>query len=267
MQVKGIDLIYFSPTGTSKKIAEAVAEGIGMKTLHVDLTPPSASTMERDIGEDRLAVIAVPVYGGRVPQTAAVRLSNIKGRGTPAVLIVVYGNREFEDSLLELHDITTENGFNTISAAAFVAEHSYSTAKTPIATGRPDALDLEKAQAFGTRVAERLGSSAPEEPKIPGNRPYTERFRATPDPKPPPISPETLVDTCTLCGVCATSCPTGTITVSDQVSTVKEKCIRCSACVKSCPTGARVWEAERIKNAATWLCTNFKDRKEPQTFF
>ena len=266
MQIEEIELIYFSPTGTSKKIAEAVATGIGVKTHHTDLTPPSASTIKRNIKGDQLAVFAVPVYGGRVPETASMRLSNIKGDATPSVIIVVYGNRAFDDSLLELHDIVASKGFRTVAAAAFVAEHSYSSAETPIAAGRPDAMDLEKAREFGAQVAIKLKSGVLDEPNIPGNKHYTERFRATTDPKPAPISPETKVDVCTLCGVCETVCPTRAISVSDQVSTVKENCIRCAACVKICPTGARVWEVDRIKNAATWLSTEFKDRKEPKTF-
>ncbi|MFP3985798.1 MAG: 4Fe-4S dicluster domain-containing protein, partial [Candidatus Bathyarchaeia archaeon] len=71
---------------------------------------------------------------------------------------------------------------------------------------------------------------------------------------------------CTLCGSCLTLCPTGVVSVSDHVSTVKDECILCAACVKSCPTGARVWEAEGMKNVAIQLHTNCAARKEPQAF-
>ena len=41
---------------------------------------------------------------------------------TPAVLVVVYGNRAYDDALLELSDIATGAGFVPLAAGAFVGE-------------------------------------------------------------------------------------------------------------------------------------------------
>jgi len=266
MKPAGVNIIYFSPTGTSRRIAEAVAEGIMAETTHVDLTPPSAKSFKIMVGRHSLAILAAPVYGGRIPVTAAERFKNIQGKGTPAVVLAVYGNREFEDALIELHDIAQSNGFKTVAAAAFIGEHSYSSPETPIAAGRPDSSDLDTARAFGNRVAEKLASETPDQPAIPGNKPYTERYRTGSWTSPPPISPETKTDKCTLCRNCAAACPVEAVSISDHVSTAKEECIRCAACVKNCPAGARVWEDERIKNAARRLSVSCAARKDPQTF-
>lgn len=235
---------------------------MGKSPGHVDLTGSEAKlgvVLERD----ELAVIAVPVYGGRVPVTAAQRLMAVKGEGGPAVILVVYGNRAFEDALVELKDIAVGQGFRPVAAAAFIGEHSFSTGDTPIAQGRPDEADLRKAAAFGVDVKRKLDTIKGEIPDlhVPGNRPYKKRNSPSEG-----TSPETDPATCILCGACAQACPTGAVTVTEVVSTVKDNCTRCTACVKACPTGARSWVHPGIKKIAAWLHTSFGERKEPELY-
>jgi ferredoxin len=227
----------------------------------IDLTPLGTEDVRHDLKRDELTIIAAPVYGGRIPSTAIERLKNLRTDGTPAVLVVVYGNRAYEDALLELKDLATGLGFKAVAGAAFIGEHSYSTPETPIATGRPDEADLEKAKVLGAKVKAKLDrlTSIPRL-VVPGNRPYKERRVGE------PRSPETEPDTCILCGTCARICPTGVVTVSEAVKTEKEGCISCTACVKNCPTGARHWGEEGVKKMAEWLHTNYSARKEPEFF-
>jgi ferredoxin len=261
MNIKKAKLVYFSPTGTGKKTANAIAKGIGIDAETIDLTPPNSDQLRYKLEKDELAIFAVPVYSGRVPQTAIDRLKNIRGDDTAAVLVAIYGNREFEDALLELHHTTTELGFKTIAGAAFIGQHSFDSEETPIATGRPDSEDLKKANDFGEKIGEIIrGAGEVSVPSIPGNHPYRERGSGG------ARSPETDEATCTLCGTCASVCPTGSIEVTDLVETQKEGCIACTACVQNCPTGARRWEHEGILGAAKWLSTEHGDRKEPEIF-
>lgn len=261
MKASRVNLIYYSPTGTSKKVLESVAKGLGVKGIEIDLTPAEAASKSHTIPAGELAVFAVPVYGGRVPIIATQRLKTVKGHGTPAVLIAVYGNRAIEDALIELKDITTEQGFTAIAGASFIGEHSFSNENTPIAPGRPDTEDMEKAKKFGEQVKAKLdGMAKPVEVKVPGNKPYKERNPSG------PRAPETKTEICTLCGACAEVCPTKAVTVTDKVETVKEKCTACSACIKACPTDARIWTNEGVMKAATWLNKEFSKRREPEFF-
>jgi ferredoxin len=262
MEIGKVNLIYYSPTGTSKKTLEGIMKGLGVSVVeHIDLTSSKSASGSHTIPAGELSVFAIPVYGGRVPTVAVQRLKTVKGNGTPAVLVVVYGNRAFEDALVELRDISSEQGFTTVAGATFIGEHSFSSDSTPIASNRPDTEDLAKAKKFGELVRAKLkGLAKPVEVTVPGNRPYRERG--------PSVSrcPETTVESCTLCGACADVCPTKSITVSDKVETIKETCTACSACVKVCPTSARVWTNEGIRKAAVWLNKDYSKRREPEFF-
>jgi ferredoxin len=259
-------LIYFSPTRTTQQILTGIAQGIDMgDVVHLDLTPAGVQGRTFEVGEETIALIGAPVYGGRLPRVAMERLCRVRGNSTPAVLVVVYGNRAFEDALMELRDITEACGFVPIAGAAFIGEHSYSTEAMPIAVGRPDAADMEKAVAFGQQIRRKLVYTAIDALpplNVPGNFPYKERKPSTETPP----APTTIADLCTLCGDCATVCPTGAITVSDTVITKAAACIQCCACTRACPTGARVMEDPRILRTAAWLYENHSARKEPEVF-
>lgn len=264
MTICSAQLIYFSPTRTTQRVLTGIAAGIDLgDVIHLDLTPPGVQGRTFEVGSETIALLGAPVYGGRLPAEAVARLQQVRGNNAPAVLVVVYGNRAYEDALRELYDLAVEADFRPIAAAAFIGEHSYSTTAHPIAVGRPDAADLENAVAFGQQVRAKLGQlgSLPEA-QVPGSVPYKER-------RPPaanPPAPITITDLCTLCGDCAAVCPTAAITVGASVITDTQLCIACCACTRACPTGARVMEDPRIRQTATWLYENHSARKEPEEF-
>jgi ferredoxin len=266
MEVKQVKLISFSPTGTTQKILESIAEGIAVDDVApINLTLLQGAQQSIPPFSDELVIIGAPVYGGRLPVDAVNRFKRLKANNTLAVLVVVYGNREFEDALLELKNLAIALGFNPVAGGAFIGEHSFATADVPIANGRPDSRDVQKARDFGAKIKEKVAAlPSPEAPidlKIPGRFPYeADGARSM------AVSPVTTEDTCTVCGTCAGVCPTAAISINGSVATDIALCIRCCACVKNCPTGARVWEDGMIKKIATWLNENCRTRKEPQIF-
>ena len=265
MNIDSARLIYFSPTGTTRNILEGIAEGAMVgKVEHVDLTPPDARTGSPAAMHDGLAIIGAPVYIGRVSPDAASRLRRIRGGGAPAVIVVVYGNRAYEDALLELRDLALEAGFKPVAAAAFIGEHSFSSSATPIAAGRPDADDLRKARQFGKAVRHKMRNIQALDDmsplRVPGGFPYKERRTLS------EVSPVTLEAACVKCGLCVSACPTAAIALKDTVVTCLSACIKCCACVKTCSTGARMMEDAYIRQVAEQLSTNCRERKEPETY-
>ena len=238
VSINSVKLIFFSPTRTTQKIIHGISLGFaGANTETIDLTLPDGEGSGQQVVKGDLALIGAPVYGGRLPAVAASRLKRIEGNGVPAVVVVVYGNRAYEDALLELRDVVLDTGFKPIAAGAFIGEHSYSAHATPIAVGRPDTRDLEVAQSFGHMINEKLMREREQGSldviSVPGNRPYKE-LRMLSD-----IAPVTDEVLCKRCMECVAVCPTGAIRADDPTITERDLCLRCCACVKVCSEGAR----------------------------
>ncbi|HEY6871398.1 MAG TPA: 4Fe-4S binding protein [Geobacteraceae bacterium] len=263
MNITSATLIYFSPTRTTRKVLEGIAQGARIVAAeHLDLTPPEAMTQQAVEIRDDLAIIGSPVYGGRLPAEMISRFRRTRGNGTPAVIVAVYGNRGYEDALLELRDIALAAGFTPVAAGAFVGEHSFSGNGTPIGVGRPDGKDLTKAEEFGKLVREKMGHlralGGMPPLRVPGNFPYKE-LRL-----PGGIAPVIDETSCATCGRCVPFCPTGAI---NAAATDSGLCIRCCACIKSCPAGARTMAEPRMRRLAEQLAVNCGERKEPETYF
>lgn len=256
---KSAQLIYFSPTGTTRNISVSIAEGLGAETItHYDVTRPDATLAT--VLNDGVAIIGIPVYAGRVPELCLQRFQAITAKGVPAVLVALYGNRAFEDALVELAELAGRQGFQVIAAGAFIGEHSYSTAESPIAAGRPDAEDLKMAVQFGRQVAEKIERQAFDRPEIPGNIPYKARVQFG------GVAPRTNNEICTLCGKCRSVCPPGVITLAGSVVTDADNCIMCCACVRVCDEEARSFNHPRVNEKRNLLLTNCSQAKAPEVF-
>ncbi len=262
MNIRSIKVAFFSPTGTSKKIVESVVRGLGHPSVEViDITLPEARTSQLRTAADELLVVAVPVYGGRIPFLLPEWLSSIQAEKTPAVCLAIYGNRAVDDALLELHDILCSDGCVPVAGGVFIGEHSFSGADTPIAVSRPDAEDLLKAEEFGEKISMKLQeiTSLEELARIsfPGNHPYRELKRFAP-------GEFIAIDaSCTRCGLCESQCPVHAIDLEKEILHDPEICIACCACIKFCPQNARSMQTGTVKDAAHRLATNCSERNEP----
>lgn len=220
----------FSPTGGTKKVSDILKSEIGGEWTDVNLCLPENQITLPDINQDDVCIIAVPSFGGRIPEIAVERLNKISANGAKTILVCVYGNREYEDTLTELFDEAEKCGFKSIAAVSAIAEHSIAR---QFAAGRPDADDETDLKALAEKIKNKLENDDNDiHSTIPGNHNvYKERGKST-------SKPETA-DWCIECGICAKGCPAGAISFDNPRITDNEKCISCMKCISVCPRNAR----------------------------
>lgn len=250
MKLGKIWAVYFSGTGTTRRTVERIAGGIASRlnlpAESVDFSRPAVRQETLRFGEKDLVVFGTPVYAGRVPNVLLPFLrERIVGGGALAVPVVLFGNRNYDDALIELRNILAADGMHPIAAGAFVGEHSFSRV---LGADRPNAEDEALMDEFAARVAELaagLDAAPVKSAAVRGQEPlrpyYTPRDRAGNPINILKVKPKTDLSRCGGCGLCADLCPMGSIDPTD-VSAVRGICIKCCACVKGCPTGAKFFD-------------------------
>lgn len=258
MTISAIHAVYFSATYTTRKIVREIARQTNREFVEHDITQ---KTLEGDvlIPKDGLLIVGVPVYAGRVPSMASERLKKLKGDSTPAIIVCVYGNRDYDDALLELHDTVVENGFIPVSAAAFIAQHSIFPT---VGTQRPDEKDLADIRAFADKSLQCLQSAANIDSlsslPIKGNKPYKTPGKV-------PLLPKGN-RRCDKCGTCVRLCPVQAIPHDAPRTTDKNKCIICGRCIAVCPQRSRHFGGLLFSIAKKKFTKANALRKEPDTF-
>lgn len=256
--------IVFSPTGGTQKVADILtaqwsdAGEQGRPINRIDLTDPGFSDTACGISKEDVALIAVPSYGGRVPGLAAERLGKIDGGQAQCVIVCVYGNRAYEDTLAELQDIAEQSNFRVIAAVAAVAEHSI---MHQYAAGRPDRTDREELERFAERIDEKVkaaGTDGAPDLQIPGNRPYKKAGGVGLVPK--------AGSECNHCGLCAETCPAQAISRENPKVTDSRKCISCMRCVVRCPQSARKVNGAMVSVAALAIKKACSERKSNELY-
>ncbi len=265
MNIESVKLVFFSPTGTTKAVLQGIARGINQDNVELlDITTPEARKEPLKTSEDELLVIGVPVYMGRVPALIIEWLNTIQAHNTPTVCVVLYGNRVYEDALLELNNIVMKCGGIPIAGGAYIGEHSFSNTETPIARGRPNDDDLHHAEEFGCKIREKLQSvssvSELSETLVPGMYPYRGDSTLW------NVDFIAVSDACVQCGICAARCPAGAIDRQHSSVINQETCITCCACIKNCPKHARIMKPGLVQEASVRLSTLYHEPKMPEFF-
>lgn len=269
---KKINTLFFSPTGTTKKIVNGLSnrilESSEIKEIlkNIDFTLPDDRKQSVSFTDEDVVIVGVPVYAGRVPNILLKYLNTIKGNGALAIAIVVYGNRNYDDALIELKDVLGFNGFTVIAGGAFIGEHSFSRT---LAKNRPDEKDMDIVNDFANQICEKLMTQDKiSTVAVKGNKPYRNYYM----PKDKNgnladirrVTPKTSSN-CINCKLCVNVCPMGSID-ADDVSKLNGICIKCGACIKKCPTGAKYYDSVDYLRHKSELEIEFEKRREPELF-
>lgn len=258
MKINKVTAAYFSPTGGTKTYVCQLAKLLSADYEEINLTKPDNREKVYSFAKDELVIFGAPVYSGRLPGVRNGIFERMQGDNTPAVFVVSYGNREYDDALLEEKDICEQNGFRGIAAATLVAQHTFSS---KIATGRPNKEDIATLDNFANQIRATLEKSDVTDKKleVKGNRPYRE-------PQKIPFVPRGGKK-CNECGKCIKICPVGGISKSNPRLSDKSQCLSCSACIMVCPEGARKISSLLFKPVIYGLVKKLTKTEKENEFF
>lgn len=243
--VQGIRAISFSPVGGTETIVNALAENLG-KALGIPVkktsfTLPEKREMPLVCSPEELVVFGTPVYAGRVPNLLLPFLSTIQGNGAWVIPVVVFGNRNYDDALLELGRILQNTHAQVIAGGAFVSQHAFSNV---LGAGRPNEEDCAQLQVFATAIVHKCQAKDKTKPIFLEDERklvyFTPRDRHGTFIDIRKVTPK-VGDTCNQCGLCAQRCPLGSIN-PENVREMTGACMKCCACEKHCPQGARYFD-------------------------
>ena len=257
MNINNLYEIHFSPTGGTKETVDKFSTQWNVPKSIIDLADMSVEFDKYEFYGDDLCVIGVPSFGGRVPLVAVQRLKQMKANNTPAVIIATYGNRNYDDTLIELQEIIEDVGFCVVAALTVVTQHSL---LPHIATGRPDGLDKKRLIEMSIKVKVHIErASGFNKAKLSDNKKTYKEYKGV------PIKPYST-GKCIKCGICAENCPVGAIPLDNPKLTDNEKCISCMRCVRRCPKGARKVSGIKLAIASLKLKKACQERKEIEIF-
>ena len=273
MQITKVTAVYYSATGNTEKVAAAIAqriaEKLGIPMEKYDFTLPRNRQEEKSFPAGELVVFGTPVYAGRVPNKMLPAVQTLfKSDGALAIPVVTFGNRNFDNGLIELRNELEKNGFHTVAGAGFAASHVFTDKLAP---GRPDGKDMEILEHFADAAAEKIAAMTeiPAPVSVRGDDPVGPYY--TPlgtDGKPAVFlkaKPRTHAELCDKCGKCVEVCPMGSISAEDP-TVVTGICIKCQACIKKCPVHAKYFDDPAFLSHVAMLEQNYTRRAEPETF-
>lgn len=271
-EIKRVWAVYFTGTQTTLKVVEKLATELAAKfkcdkdTYDFSLPQARQTPMEFKCGD--LIIFGTPVIAGRVPNVLLKYLATTKGNNALGVPVVLYGNRNYDDALIELRDIMEDGNIRTVAAGAFIGEHSFST---ELGKGRPDEADMAKVCDFADKIFQKISShdtfdmiEVKGTPK-PYSGYYQPRDRQGVHIDIRKVKPRTDENKCIKCGKCAEICTMGSID-KENFSKINGICIKCCACIKRCPTRAKFYDDEGYLYHQHELEQQWSRRAEPEIF-
>jgi len=250
MRQQEAHVVYLSPGGSTRRVAEIIADETARQGLNVsshDLA--GAGTAAEGVAKvpvpapGDLLFVGSPTYALHpVPPVMAFLDGLPSVNGAFGVPFVTYGAVTSGLALLDMARKLGDKEFGVLGGIKVPALHSLLwRADAPLGAGRPDEADEEKIRTFVREVLVRLrkGDALPPEAlDYQGEGIRAAAAQASLDNLKAMFPPMALdTDACIQCGVCEEECPSGNISLS-PFPVFADRCILCFNCVRLCEPGA-----------------------------
>jgi Fe-S-cluster-containing hydrogenase component 2 len=233
-----IALIYFSPTGSTAKIASVVNKKLtelGNQIIEFDITNYSEREKQHNFNQFEAFVFGFPVYYWRAPRLIREWIQTLEGKNRRCSVFFTYGGVRLGVARQNIKDILSKQNFELVSVGKFVAKHTFNLSGWKINVNRPNEEDLKVAEEYTFQThrkfikdkIELVKLNPPKKPKERVDKIEITSRRAIP-------IPMRNGRECSMCRACEELCPTKAMN-ADKGKPNRSTCIRCFRCIVNCP--------------------------------
>jgi len=242
---------YFSQTGNTRQVAEAIARGLSDEGCESITVRPIEKVGPDEWRDCDLFVLGTPVFYYKEPANVRAWIRGLAARGpVPAFTFITHGGNP-TNTLRRLQRLLGAKGARVLGSFECFGYDTYPIyLKSFRQWGHPDADELAAAEEFGRGAARRARQFLAGETMAEASYPFVggRTFRLSILCQRPILDwmfPRLDLnrDLCTRCGACAKRCPTENIALDPPGGTFRwprfaDRCIRCYLCERVCPHNA-----------------------------
>ena len=236
---------YFSQTGNTRQVAEAVGRGLEAEGCESITVCPIEKVGPDEWRDCDLFVLGTPVFYYKEPANVRAWIRGLAPRDpAPAFTFITHGGNP-TNTLRRLQRLLGAKGARVLGSFECFGYDTYPIyLKSFRQWGHPDAGELAAAAEFGRGAARQAERFLAGEPAPKASYPFVggRTFRLSILCRRPILDwmfprLDLKQDLCTRCGACAKRCPTGNISL-DPWPAFDDRCIHCYLCERVCPHNA-----------------------------